>query len=465
MTAVQAAAGLAIVAGAVLVLLLPMSEQARAGAFFGVGSAVLAAGLLTIWYRLRTGQMAPAVAAGGGNLARLSVRNAGRNPGRSALSMGLIASASFLIVAVSAFRVDPAAQQPARDGGTGGFTLVAESDQPLFHSFATAEGRKELGFSQENAQLLADAQPFAFRVVRGDDASCLNLYQVQQPTVLGAPDAFLQRGGFAWSGSAAASPQQQANPWLLLRDPPADLPQGAVPVVLDEATATYALHLSGVGADYTITDGNGRPLQLRVVGLLRGSILQGVLVLREADLLAHFPDVSGYRYFLLDTPPPKTAAVQATLEDVLGDYGLAAETTGRRLAAFMAVQNTYLSTFQTLGGLGLLLGTVGLAAVQLRNVLERRGELALLRATGFRRRRLVELVVLENALVLLAGLGLGSLAAALAVLPHMLGGGAGVPWLSLGGTLLAVLVVGLLASLAAVRAVVTAPLLAALRGE
>ena len=29
----------------------------------------------------------------------------------------------------------------------------------------------------------------------------------------------------------------------------------------------------------------------------------------------------------------------------------------------MAVQNTYLSTFQSLGGLGLLLGTVGLAVV------------------------------------------------------------------------------------------------------
>ena len=34
------------------------------------------------------------------------------------------------------------------------------------------------------------------------------------------------------------------------------------------------------------------------------------------------------------------------------------------------MQNTYLSTFQSLGGLGLLLGTIGLAALQLRNVLE-----------------------------------------------------------------------------------------------
>ena len=54
-----------------------------------------------------------------------------------------------------------------------------------------------------------------------------------------------------------------------------------------------------------------------------------------------------------------------------------------RLAAFHRVENTYLSTFQALGGLGLLLGTVGLSAIMFRNVLERRRELALLRAVGY----------------------------------------------------------------------------------
>ena len=53
--------------------------------------------------------------------------------------------------------------------------------------------------------------------------------------------------------------------------------------------------------------------------------------------------------------------------------------TGARLAAFQEVQNTYLSIFQLLGGLGLLLGTVGLGMVVLRNALERRSELAELR--------------------------------------------------------------------------------------
>ena len=111
------------------------------------------------------------------------------------------------------------------------------------------------------------------------------------------------------------------------------------------------------------------------------------------------------------------------------------------------------------------MGTVGLAVVQLRNVLERRGELALLCAAGFPRTTLAALVVLENMLLLVLGLACGGLAALVAVLPHLLDRGATVPWASMAVALAMILGAGLLASLAAVRTVVRAPLLEALRRE
>jgi ABC-type antimicrobial peptide transport system permease subunit len=106
-----------------------------------------------------------------------------------------------------------------------------------------------------------------------------------------------------------------------------------------------------------------------------------------------------------------------------------------------------------------------LAAVQLRSVLERRGELALLRAVGFRRRLLAAMVTLENAMLLVAGLACGVLSAAVAVLPHFWSGSASIPWGSLAATLGLVLAVGLLAGLTAVRSALRSPLLAALRGD
>jgi len=88
-----------------------------------------------------------------------------------------------------------------------------------------------------------------------------------------------------------------------------------------------------------------------------------------------------------------------------------------------------------------------------------------LRAAGFRRALLAKLVVLETLAVLLAGLAVGILAALVAILPHLAGHGASIPWQWLAAMLGLVLAAGLLASLAAVRAVARQPLLAALRED
>ena len=147
----------------------------------------------------------------------------------------------------------------------------------------------------------------------------------------------------------------------------------------------------------------------------------------------------------------------------MSDYGFVVEPAVDRLARFLSVQNTYLSTFQSLGALGLLLGTLGLAAAQVRSVVERRRELALLRSTGFRAARITRLVMTENALLVAGGLFVGAAAAALAVLPHWLLRNADVPWWTLVAMPLIVAVCGLLATWCATRRSLDAPLLTTLR--
>ena len=84
-----------------------------------------------------------------------------------------------------------------------------------------------------------------------------------------------------------------------------------------------------------------------------------------------------------------------------------------------------------------MLGTVGLAAVMFRNVLERRRELALLRAVGYNRRRVSQMILAEAVLLLGAGLGAGVLSALLAVIPAWTNGSGGGP-----GAMLIVLLAG-----------------------
>src|SRR5260370_5944838 len=133
---------------------------------------------------------------------------------------------------------------------------------------------------------------------------------------------------------------------------------------------------------------------------------------------------------VLDAPSKGVADVSGTLSRALQDVGLEMTPTVQRLNAFNSVQNTYLGTFQILGGLGLLLGSAGLGVVVLRNVLERRGELALLQAVGFRRLTLQWLVLSEHAGLLWLGLGVGLVSALVAILPVLLAPGAEVHYLS-----------------------------------
>jgi ABC-type antimicrobial peptide transport system permease subunit len=154
------------------------------------------------------------------------------------------------------------------------------------------------------------------------------------------------------------------------------------------------------------------------------------------------------------------------IEERLADFGADAVPTAERLADFHRVENTYLSTFQTLGGLGLLLGTVGLAAVLLRNVLERRRELALLSAVGYRRRDLLAIVIVESAVLLASGLAVGTGCAMVAIAPAAMERGILVPLGTGAGLLLfAVFATGLIASIVATRAALQSRLLDALRAE
>ena len=71
------------------------------------------------------------------------------------------------------------------------------------------------------------------------------------------------------------------------------------------------------------------------------------------------------------------------------------------------MENTYLSTFRAWAGWAWCWAPWAWQRSLLRNVLERRRELALLRAVGYRPRHLAAMVLAENVLLLLLGLATG----------------------------------------------------------
>ncbi len=445
-------------------------DSARGGLFFGVGALALTSGLLWIRRGLRSASVARSRLVTAASLSRRAVS---RRPGRSLTTIALLASATFLIVAVAANRLDATRDATRRSSGTGGFGLWAESTLPVLQDLNTQKGREFYGL---NTEPLAGVTVVPLRVRDGDEASCLNLNRAQRPRLLGVkPGEMSARGAFSFAGLAAGV--TVTNSWLALERarggrPAVHAESGAespsesdvVPVIGDAASIQWALGKK-LGDTLEYVDERGKPFRVRLVGAVANSILQGSLLMDEAEFTRHFPGESGHRAFLIDAPAGRDRVVAAELSRALGDLGYEVTRATDRLDRFNAVQNTYLKTFQVLGGLGLLLGSIGLGIVVLRNVYERRGELGVMAALGFSPSAVRTMVLREHAWLLVMGLFVGTTAALPAVLPVVGLSGVGFPWRSMGVTLLAVLLNGLFWTWLATRRACSGAPLAALRGE
>jgi len=407
-------AAIASALGGLLLLLVPQqgTVMARQGAFFGAGFLLVLAGIIGAHLLLLAWQHRAEPVR---SLASLARSNSLRRHGRSLSVIALTASGVFMITAINSLRLSGADNAANRHSGTGGFAYVGQSSLPIYENLNAAEGRTVFGLPGKSPGF----ELVQFRVNQGEDASCLNLNRASQPRVLGVdPAALAQRDAFSFAGRIFP---KDASGWDCLSRPPG-IVEGVpeINAILDAATAQYALGLS-LGSTLNLTAADGRPFRIRVAGLLDNSVLQGSLVIAEDRFIELFPDASGYRFFLIDsmigTDPVSSASLWTRQ---LEDRGFELIPAWERLNEFNSVQNTYLGIFSTLGGLGLLLGTAGLGIVTGRNILERRGQLALLNAVGFSKARLGQLVVWEHWFLHGAGVVLGIVAGLAAILPPLL---------------------------------------------
>lgn len=412
----------------------PMSLS---GMFFGFGTLYLVVGLIVLRDWLRRGGRGTAT-----NIMHIGLRNISRRTSRSLAVIGMMAGGIFLVVAVNAFRMD------ATEAGTGHFALIGESSLPVYEDLNSKAGREAFALDEE---LLRRTHIVPFRVRDGDDASCLNLNRAQKPQLVAVHPLHLHDRFSLASGD-----------WDQFELHEHFFDKKTIPAIADQATAMWGLG-KGVGdtIDYTAADGS--TFQVTLVALLAGSVLQGKVIIPEQHYLTKYPDAAGYRFFLIasDKPEPVSAHLTRQLEQ----RGLALEPAKQRLEAFLAVQNTYIGIFTILGGLGVLLGTAGLGVLVARHVLERKGELGLMQALGFRSGALRSLILGEHAALLVIGVLLGSLTAALAVFPALKQGGGDLPLGFLGSLIGGILLLGLLICLVAVVAAVRGKLIESIRRE
>ncbi|MCC5828636.1 MAG: FtsX-like permease family protein [Phycisphaeraceae bacterium] len=416
----------------------------QAAGFIGAGALTLIAALLLV--RRWLSRLAEAlgseravdsgVGASGAAMrltwAGLSWRAVGRRAGRSLTVITVLATGLFLTLAIGANRKAPPSDPLEGAGPTGGYQLMVNLTHPLAHRLnQRPDGTADAAW--------AGSEVLAMRLTSGPQASCDNLNRPAQPRLAGVDSAALAaRRAFSFI-SIAPGLRGEDQSWNLLH---ADLGPDVLPAIADQPTLVWALGLAP-GDGLTFTDERGRTFEVRIVAMLESSVLQGMLLVDESRLLERYPSLEGYGRFLVrrpETDPDDTAQLIARAH---ADRGPSIVTTTEVMTRFQALENTYVSIFLMLGGLGVALGSLGLGVVVLRQVMDRRGELGLLRAVGFSRLSLMYGVMIEHLGLVAIGLVAG-MAATLVALGPALRGGLDVPWFSL-SLVLAIILASLIA--------------------
>ncbi len=334
------------------------------------------------------------------NLWRLGRSNLRRNSNRSLSVIMLFSIGMFLVIAIGANRsdIDP--------GGTGGFLLYMETTVPVPDNLNNPLVRAKYG-------LETPSEFVQMKILAGDDASCLNLNRVHNPPILSVPKGSLE-GRFQFLSQLKKGSADDN--WKILEQ---DLPGGAIPAVADQTVIQWGLGLKP-GDTLKYKAENGDIVNIVLMGGLSNSIFQGNILISEAQFIRHWPSVSGTNLFLISADPEMVQPVKNEINRVFRDHGTDLLPIADKLAAFNSIENTYLFVFLVMGALAMLLGTFGLAIILVRNLQERRSEIALLRATGFSHLRILRLIVSEYSVLLLFGTLAGGVPAMVSVLPGLL---------------------------------------------
>lgn len=441
-----AVAAVSAVLAAVLPIGAAMTGQA-AVFFFSAGSMLLLSVLTGIaWSMKRIGR---AAVTGRGLFV---VRSLARNTMMSMSAIAVIAVGVFMVIAVSASRMDEGSPE-RRESGTGGFGCIIETAAAAGDDLNAAAVRAKLGLDDA---LMSNVRFVPISAAPGDDASCRNINRIERARLIGVmAEEFASRKAFRFT---AIDPRYtNMPPWSALTHRTGDVING----IADETTLTWGIRKK-LGDMIPYTDDRGRTVHVRIIGVIAPSILQGNIITDTRVLTRYFPSASR-RIFLVDVPRSVRGDVIRIMAYALRDLGADVISAEERLHSFAAVEHAYLALFLALGGFGLVLGTVAFAALIVRSLAERRGEHAVMRAEGFSPTRIAGMLIAEFTMLLAAGITVGALSAVIAVVPSLASRAVSV--LPIVVFLASAVLTGVISIVCAGRGAMRADVLAGLRDE
>ena len=183
-----------------------------------------------------------------------------------------------------------------------------------------------------------------------------------------------------------------------------------------------------------LPNGTAVSRQVTVAGIMNGVFFTGIVTTNQL-LRDSFQVVAGNLGLVKVASGVDPTVVSNGLKHDFARLGMQTTVIAVVLGQFIQVGQSFLGIFEGFLALGLVVGIAGLGIIAIRSVAERRKEIGILRAIGFRRRMILASFLLENSYVALLGIMIGvvlgvDLGYAIATSPNS-GLTFAIPWLSL----------------------------------
>ncbi len=296
------------------------------------------------------------------------------------------------------------------ESATGGYQYYGESRIPLQYDLNTAAGRHHLHLDN----LPSDLRFLQLPKHTEDEASCMNLNHVENPSVFGMSLEDMKSFGIDISEVEGVKYKVDSVKWNCKADELANKEESkcTIPIAVDSEALLWSM-MKKVGDTLTYHASDGRKVNVVIAAEYPTGIFHGNAIMPIDCFRQLWPDEMGSRVVLVkeegqkskvegsnpNTQHPSPNTLTSTLTTSLSDYGFTLIPSVERLLHFFEVTDTYLRIFLSLGVLGLLLGLVSLLIVIRKNLVARSEEIRLYHALGFPTATIVRMFRCEQLIV------------------------------------------------------------------
>ncbi|MGA1848705.1 MAG: ABC transporter permease [Thermoplasmatota archaeon] len=239
-------------------------------------------------------------------------------------------------------------------------------------------------------------------------------YQEVPTNCGGIPDKFIETNGYGFNEVAwdiidpdDTMEHTDRNAWNALK-------QSADYVIVDSSFGESGFVGMGMGGtvsageNITVSSLNGTQYNKTVIGISKLLGFRSVF-LYESYAEKEFNAREKNLHLISVKSGQNTRDVANDLRKELVLYGFYAIVVKETIEEILTVQNNFFNLFNAFLSLGLIIGIVGLGIVTLRSVYERRHEIGMMRAIGFKRRSVVLSFLGESTFIAGSGLLIGAI--------------------------------------------------------